>query len=477
MNDDDFLNDYLRGNRKKMIADFMELIGSPSIRGEAVHGAPYGAEVRCALDRAAEQARRIFASKYISRSIKNMVIVTLGKAKRSLGSCRIWMSFLRLVTGARRLLSLILQTVTLSDVVQAMIRADALLRCMRWMLCKNQGLLEIAGFGWIFGCNEETGMDDVAAFWYSLDGQKPDFTLVRDAFWAIGIGHKGRISLTLGAQVESFHEIIQFSGGDESGASVPDKAHCTLPYCEEKWFELQKLAPEYGTEICREGSYICLTARGVSAHPAMPDTGVNAINRLAALLVAADILPSGDTAILRTAALVADGFSGAAFDIAGSDALSGSLTCVCVKARTEHDHLVLSFNIRFCVTMDPNDLEAKLRLHAKDLGFRLVDILISPAHLYSPDDPMIPVLRSAYHQVTKQAADLYIHPGGTYAALLGSSVIFGNEFRKPSPFGEGRGRAHQCDEFTSIEDLLLSIRIYFYALLAASEHLGGSNHA
>ena len=326
----------------------------------------------------------------------------------------------------------------------------------------------------IFGCNEETGMDDVAAL--VSDGQKPDFTLVPDAFWAIGIGHKGRISLTLECN-ESFHEIIQFSGGDESGASVPDKAHCTLPYCEEKWFELQKLAPEYGTEICREGSYICLTARGVSAHPAMPDTGVNAINRLAALLVAADILPSGDTAILRTAALVADGFSGAAFDIAGSDALSGSLTCVCVKARTEHDHLVLSFNIRFCVTMDPNDLEAKLRLHAKDLGFRLVDILISPAHLYSPDDPMIPVLRSAYHQVTKQAADLYIHPGGTYAALLGSSVIFGNEFRKPSPFGEGRGRAHQCDEFTSIEDLLLSIRIYFYALLAASEHLGGSNHA
>lgn len=49
MNYDDFLNDYLRGNRKKMIADLMELIRIPSIRGEAVHGAPYGAEVRCAL--------------------------------------------------------------------------------------------------------------------------------------------------------------------------------------------------------------------------------------------------------------------------------------------------------------------------------------------------------------------------------------------------------------------------------------------
>ena len=65
MNYDDFLNDYLRGNRKKMIADLMELIRIPSIRGEAVHGAPYGAEVRCALDRAAEQARRLGLRVYI----------------------------------------------------------------------------------------------------------------------------------------------------------------------------------------------------------------------------------------------------------------------------------------------------------------------------------------------------------------------------------------------------------------------------
>lgn len=473
MNYDDFLNDYLRGNRKKMIADLMELIRIPSIRGEAVHGAPYGAEVRCALDRAAEQARRLGLRVYIPEH-KKYGYCDIGQGEKIVGI----MPHLDVVPALGNWSKAPFEPYITDGYIVGRGSSDDKGGCIASLYAldalQKSGASLNSRVRLIFGCNEETGMDDVAAL--VSDGQKPDFTLVPDAFWAIGIGHKGRISLTLECN-ESFHEIIQFSGGDESGASVPDKAHCTLPYCEEKWFELQKLAPEYGTEICREGSYICLTARGVSAHPAMPDTGVNAINRLAALLVAADILPSGDTAILRTAALVADGFSGAAFDIAGSDALSGSLTCVCVKARTEHDHLVLSFNIRFCVTMDPNDLEAKLRLHAKDLGFRLVDILISPAHLYSPDDPMIPVLRSAYHQVTKQAADLYIHPGGTYAALLGSSVIFGNEFRKPSPFGEGRERAHQCDEFTSIEDLLLSIRIYFYALLAASEHLGGSNHA
>ena len=55
---DRFLDDYLRENREKIISDLEELIQIPSVRGEPAPGAPYGIEVRRALNRAVEQAER-----------------------------------------------------------------------------------------------------------------------------------------------------------------------------------------------------------------------------------------------------------------------------------------------------------------------------------------------------------------------------------------------------------------------------------
>lgn len=470
---DQFLDDYLRENRQNIIDDLMELIQIPSVRGKSAPTAPYGVEVRRALDKASEQAERRGLKVYTSVHGK-YGYCDVGQGEKIVGI----MPHLDVVPALGSWSREPFQPYVSNGYIVGRGSSDDKGGCIASLYALDalhkSGAALNSRVRLVFGCNEETGMDDVSAL--IADGNKPDFTLVPDAFWAIGVGHKGRLALTLECN-KPFEEIVQFSGGDDSGAAVPDSASCTLPYSEEKWSAFQKLASEYNAEIRRKGAFIDLIAKGVSAHPAMPDAGISAINRLAALLAAAKILPTGDAETMEMLALATDGFSGTAFEIAFRDELSGALTCVCVKARTVEERLMLYFNIRFCVTMSPEELLEKIRLYAQKHNLRIVDTQLSPAHLFPPDDPMVPVLQSAYSQVTKQDADLYVHPGGTYAALLGSGVIFGNEFRKPSPLGEGKGRAHQSDELTSIEDLLQSIRIYFYALLAASEQLGGNSHA
>lgn len=209
MNYDDFLNDYLRGNRKKMIADLMELIRIPSIRGEAVHGAPYGAEVRCALDRAAEQARRLGLRVYIPEH-KKYGYCDIGQGEKIVGI----MPHLDVVPALGNWSKAPFEPYITDGYIVGRGSSDDKGGCIASLYAldalQKSGASLNSRVRLIFGCNEETGMDDVAAL--VSDGQKPDFTLVPDAFWAIGIGHKGRISLTLSA-MNPFTKLSNFPVG------------------------------------------------------------------------------------------------------------------------------------------------------------------------------------------------------------------------------------------------------------------------
>ncbi|MBS6955905.1 MAG: Sapep family Mn(2+)-dependent dipeptidase [Enterocloster asparagiformis] len=326
------------------------------------------------------------------------------------------------------------------------------------------------------GGNEETGMEDIRLLEarYGL----PDFSLVPDAFFAVGVGQKGRGVMRMGMK-GALREIKDLEGGGKTAGAVPSRASCTLPDNEKLQEELESLCRANGRLSYRaveDGYQLC--AEGVSAHTAMPQGSVNAVWVLADALGRLAHLDCGDRAAMQELARLIEGYDGNGMGISARDERSGDLTCVAVYLGSEGGRLQADCNIRFPVSVAGDELEERVKARLGGCAFwEMEEFGWNDPYYLPPDRPEIELLRKVYRECTGSPADLYVHPGGTYAKELGNAVIFGNEFRKEIPFPEGRGRAHQADEAVSISDLLEGTYIYAEAIQSLDRHLADRRKA
>lgn len=322
----------------------------------------------------------------------------------------------------------------------------------------------------IFCCNEEVDMEGDIGY-LEKDGLTPDFSLIPDAFFPIGIGEKGSLTINLSDSLE-LKSISRFYGGLPDGASVPEYAECVLIATDALEAELEELCKSSVTLSWeRKNGEIRVTAVGVGAHPVMPESGVNAVWMLADMLRRSKVLFEADRLAMNSVAVLTEGYSGGGMGVAYQDTMSGRLTCVCTCCEISGGKINLRFAIQYCVTMKKQVLMDKLRDTAEKYAFTLSVEGNRGAHYIDPEDKRIQCLMTSYFKACGQKPEVYVHPGNTYAGRLKNAVIFGNEFRAPGPFGAQRGRAHQLDEVTNIDLLIQSIRVYVYAILALDEIL------
>lgn len=78
---------------------------------------------------------------------------------------------------------------------------------------------------------------------------------------------------------------------------------------------------------------------------------------------------------------------------------------------------------------------------------------------HDPHDPNVQALSQAYQEVTGLDATPVTTTGATYARFMPNIIAFG-----PSFPGQ-KGIAHKQDEWMSIQDLQLNIKIYLQAIL------------
>ena len=317
----------------------------------------------------------------------------------------------------------------------------------------------------VLGCNEEKGMQDIVLF--KKEYPLPDFSLVPDAFFPAGIGEKGRVSLRV-VMDKGFRQIKMLRGGALNGSSVPERAECILEDTGDIWSQLEKLREDDADiRIKHAESGIWIEARGIGAHPAMPQDSVNAIEKLLSILVQIKGLQDEEAMLLQNIENMVKGYDGSGLGIAYADGVSSPLTSVCIGAETDGDGcLSMQFNIRFCVTMKEEKLKAILKERVPELGGHIEILESSPSHYVSDESGYVKAANRAYSLVAGEPAVSYVHPGGTYAGKLGNAIIFGNEFRKEIPFPKGTGRAHQVDEAVSINDIIKGIK-YTYMLCSS----------
>ncbi len=321
------------------------------------------------------------------------------------------------------------------------------------------------GIRLILGCNEETGMQDLP---YFLAHEKPPvFTFTPDSAFPVCNGEKGICELELLSPPLS-GAIVDFSGGTASNV-VADSACVLLQNTD--LTQAQALAERtIGIRAQAEGPYVKITAAGIAAHASTPENAVSAIGRAVSFLLRGGFVSREEEQVLRFLAEILQTHDGRALDIDFSDRLSGPLTCISGLVSMRESRLALNLNIRYPVSTDGAFLLRCVRTACAPHGFSMA-LLNHNKPLYLPaGHPAVQALTACYNEATGAGSAPYVTGGGTYARHMPNCVAFGCEFPgHASPYGAGRGGFHQPDECLSVDDLLLSLKIYIFALLRMDE--------
>lgn len=295
------------------------------------------------------------------------------------------------------------------------------------------------------GANEETGMRDIKN--YVKENTPPDFSLVTDCAFPIYRGDKGILQFEAMSNTP-FKEIEDFSGGKDINITL-GKATAKIN----------------GNKI---------TETGVSCHGALPEGSVNAGYLLAKKLCDENLLCKEDAEQMKLIKLLLEKYYGRAFGIDGEDKVFGKLTCTNGIIRTENGRPALTFDIRYGIDTDYENIKNKISEFFGQNGWTIRIVSEKRPYIISEDNVYLRKCLKAYKEFCKtDDAPTYINAGATYAGELPFAIETGNAFYAGKPDGmlEGHGNAHQPDECINAEGFIEAAEVIVHMLLACdSEH-------
>ena len=314
----------------------------------------------------------------------------------------------------------------------------------------------------ILGANEESGFECVKHYFAHEEMPVTGFT--PDAMFPLVHAEKGIANAVLTHSAlpegERIH-LVSLSGGQRPNM-VPDTAVAILKSPTPWAAIVARLNAVVGvhTEEINGGEHLKIVAQGVSAHGSTPDAGVNAVGVLCDALLLLDH-HEDQVAVVQQMHTWAENTTGAALGIAGQDEVTGPLTCNLGVAELGDGQVSLTFNIRYPVTWNSEDLRKRLVTGIASSGWTLTSLTDQPP-LYVPlDDPLVTTLLEVYRTETGDQTAPMTMGGGTYARAMANGIAFGPEFRDRDPLDGG---PHEKDECWPVEHLIRATKIYAKAL-------------
>ena len=323
-------------------------------------------------------------------------------------------------------------------------------------LCKNVRL--------ILGTDEESGMRDVA--WYYDRHPYAPHTLSPDADFPIINIEKGHYQPTFGArwqQETALPRVIAFTGGPRLNM-VPPKARASVlgldPEAVETVAGQLGLEPEIGFTVTGIDGGCEILCSGQNAHGSTPEEGHNAQTALATLLAALPLadIPSS-RAIKALCRLFPHGdHTGAALGIAQADALSGALSLAFTILELGETGFTARFDSRTPLCGTDETIRTIAEAAMAEAGFTVTG-QIDPPHHVPADDPFIRTLAEAYEAWTGRKSECLAIGGSTYVHNIPGGVAFG------ANMPGFQCNLHGADERVSVEDLMLTAKIYAQVIL------------
>jgi len=460
---------WLEENKDRLVGEWMELIRIPSVEGEPLPGAPFGAECLRALESAAELFRKEDFETKISADGK------YGLAKWKNGGKSICLFGHTDVVPAgdgwlfTEPFSPIVKDGTLigrgtADNKSGIIAALSAMRALKE--CNIPIKSNILAF---LGSNEETGMQDIESF--TENEEMPDLSIVPDAEFPCCTGEKGIIH----AWAENscpLSDIIDFSGGSAFNI-ILDKVDVTLKYSDCLEGEIsEKISGNDKFTLARDNDgNIRLSAFGVAKHAAYPKGSVNAAAKAAELLSECNALSESDRSIMLTVVKFFSGYYGEGFGIQHTDSDFGPLSAANGMVKVENGKLRASIDIRYGASFAADELESRLRKALGDNGWEVVQLENAPGFSTDKNSPIPGVMESVYNEITGREEHAYVLSGGTYARHLKNAFSVG--VKAPSPDGsdkklqmpDGHGGEHERDECIVLAEFFRAVRIIIHMII------------
>ena len=311
----------------------------------------------------------------------------------------------------------------------------------------------------LMGCSEETGMTDVD---YYLDREPmPAFLFTPDANFPVGYGEKGGFGGTFESARLSGN-LVDFTGG-VAGNVVPDRASALVRG------SLDGLRDTAHVKVAAEGDgLIRVTGYGIGGHASTPAGTVNAIALVVDYLMENKLCTPEEEhylAMLQTLLATTDGRS---VGIACRDEMFDALTCIGGTITMEDGVLRQTIDVRYPTAISGEELTAACKLLAETGGAKFIPGRCSEPFYISPDSAEVAVLMDAYRTVTGLEKKPFTMGGGTYARHFRNAVSFGPDdpdAAKP----DWVGSMHGANEGVELAFMLNALKIYIRAMAGLME--------
>ncbi len=311
----------------------------------------------------------------------------------------------------------------------------------------------------MFGTNEETGMKCVGH--YVKTHKSPAFTFTPDGNFPLGYAEKGIYAGDFVCNLDG-DILLDLCGGVANNA-VPDKAYAVVKA------SAQSMAAADNIEIQDNGDgTVKITATGKSGHASSPQGTVNAIGLVVNYLLQADVCNPKETAVLKMLSILHSDTDGAATGIACADDIFTPLTCIGGTISLIDTVLSQSVDIRFPTAITADEIEQKFGALAQKYGMRHVKDRSRVPFVTAKSTPMVKVLTETYNEISGTNEEPFSMGGGTYARHFPSAVSFGIEEKK-AVYPDFVGEIHGADEGVSIELLKRSLKIFILGMAKLME--------
>ena len=472
---DEQIQAWIEENKQRMIDMWLDLVRSPSVKGEPAPGAPFGVACAQALKKATEYGAQMGFQTRLEAD-RGYSLITYGEGEKTIG---VFGHSDVVPAGDGWLYTKPFEPIIRDGVVFGRgcfdNKAGVMAGLFATQIIKECGFPVKSRLLVYVGSNEESGMADMESF---VEHEKtPEVSLVPDATYPCSLGEKGHLkqwnrSNTPLVDILDFH-------GDGAFNIVLDHAVVTLKYTPQRFAELtEKVAGNDAFTLAQaEDGNIVLTAKGASKHSAFPVGSVNAMILACQVLAQCETLCESDRQQMQTLAKLMDGYYGEGLGIAFEEFGFGKLTCTNGMVKVENGLMSVSVDIRYGAGYPAEELEAQLDKAWGEAGWTLTWRQNHHGAKVDPDCPIPELLTQLTCELTGQEYKPYWMAAGTYSRHLKNGITIGARIPDPNSkailpeFPAGHGSAHQRDEYCIIDDWLLGLRLLTHCILAADEKI------
>ena len=319
----------------------------------------------------------------------------------------------------------------------------------------------------IFGTNEESGSQCMARYVKTEDLPAAGFT--PDAEYPIIYAEKGVLTVTCKASFEGDGPVVISSlNGGVAPNVVAASSQVILRASAEERRRLASIVDSWNgpdrsgykiVEDTAEGTLV-IEIQGVPAHGSTPELGVNALLCVIDILSKVNLGGSQASFVRSLNGIIGFETDGKSLGVTMRDRISGPLTVCLGTMSSNGPEVEFTLNLRYPVTKKESDVMPILEETLTNAGITITKVKHAAPLYVDPETELIKTLKWAYEEQTGLQADLLAIGGGTYAKSMPNVVAFG-------PIFPGQSYTiHEEDECWAIEDLMKNVKIMAQAMVA-----------